>query len=66
MVRAVLCRHGVEQMRADADEAVRMFAAGNFVSPTPVLAQGLARVLSGDPGDGDVRLEDAISLGQEV
>jgi len=66
MVRAVLCRHGVEQMRADADEAVRMFAAGNFVSPTPVLVQGLARVLSGDPGDGDVCLEDAISLGEEV
>src|SRR5215468_6754235 len=66
MVRAVLCRHGVEQMRADADEAVRMFAAGNFVSPTPVLVQGLARVLSGDPGDGDVCLEDAISLGEEI
>jgi len=66
IVRAVLCRHGVEQMRADADEAVRMFAAGNFMSPTPVLVQGFALVLSGDPGNGDVCLEDAISLGEEI
>jgi LuxR family maltose regulon positive regulatory protein len=40
MVRAVLCRRGVEPMRADADEAVRRFAAGSFLTPTPALMQG--------------------------
>ncbi len=35
-------------MRADADEAVRRFAAGSFLTPTPALMQGIARVLCGD------------------
>jgi LuxR family transcriptional regulator, maltose regulon positive regulatory protein len=35
-------------MRADADEAVRRFAAESFVTPTLPLAQGIARVLCGD------------------
>ena len=44
--RALLCRRGVKQMRADADEAVRRFAAlGRFVAPAPALFQGIARVL---------------------
>jgi LuxR family transcriptional regulator, maltose regulon positive regulatory protein len=42
LMRALLCRHGVEQMRADADEAVRKFAAESFVTPTPALQQGIA------------------------
>jgi LuxR family transcriptional regulator, maltose regulon positive regulatory protein len=62
----VLCRHGVEQMRADADEAVRMFAAGSFVTPTPALMQGIARVLSGDLDGGDASLEDAASIAEQV
>jgi LuxR family transcriptional regulator, maltose regulon positive regulatory protein len=66
MVRALLCRHGVERMRADADEAVRRFAAGSFVTPTPTLTQGIAQVLSGDLDGGGARLEDAASLGEEV
>ena len=66
MVRALLCRHGVERMRADADESVRRFAAGSFVTPTPTLTQGIAQVLSGDLGSGDARLEDAASLGEKV
>ena len=65
-LRACLCRRGVEQMRADADEAVRRLAAGNFVAPTPALMQGIARVLCGDPDGGDVCLEDAASIGEEV
>ena len=66
MVRAVLCRRGAERMRADADEAVRRFAAGSFLTPTPVLMQGIARVLCGDPDGGDVCLEDAVSVGEQV
>jgi LuxR family maltose regulon positive regulatory protein len=66
LVRAVLCRHGVERMRADADEAARMFAAGNFLTPTPALAQGIAQILCGDLDGGDARLEDAVSVAEEV
>ena len=66
MVRAVLCRRGAERMRADADEAVRRFAGGTFLTPTPSLMQGIARVLCGDPDGGDVCLEDAVSVGEQV
>ena len=66
LLRAVLCRSGARQMRADADEAVRRFAAGSFRTPTPALVQGIARVLSGDLDGGDASLEDALSVGEEA
>jgi LuxR family transcriptional regulator, maltose regulon positive regulatory protein len=53
-------------MRADADEAVRRFAAQSFVTPAPRFLQGIARVLCGDLDGGDASLEDGISLGEEV
>jgi LuxR family maltose regulon positive regulatory protein len=64
LLRAILCRRGAEQMRADADEAVRRFAAGSFLTPTPALTQGIALVLSGDLDGGDASLEDAVSVGE--
>ena len=66
MIRAFLCRHGVERMRADADEAVRRFATEAFVSPTHKLAQGIARVLSGDLEGGDASLADAASIAEQI
>ena len=66
MVRAVLCRRGAERMRADADDAVRRFSAGSFLTPTPALMQGIARILCADPDGGDVCLEDAVSVGEQV
>jgi len=60
--RAVLCRHGVEQMRADADEAAHRFADQGIVDPAPALLQGIAGVLSGDLDGGDASLEDAASI----
>ena len=65
-VRALLCRHGVEQMRADANEAVHRFAAENIVQPEPLICQGLARVLSGDPDGADQSFADAVSVGEQV
>ena len=49
-------------MHADADEAVRGFAAGSFVRPAPALMQGLARILCGDLDGGDLSMEDAVSV----
>ena len=65
-LRALLCRRGVEQMLADADEAVRRFAAAGIVMPLAVLMQGLARVLSGALDGGDACLVDAVSAGEQV
>jgi LuxR family maltose regulon positive regulatory protein len=66
LLRAFLCRRGAEQMRADADEAVRRFAAQSFVTPAPAILQGIARVLCGDLDGGDASLEVAVSLGEEA
>ena len=66
VLRADLCRRGVEQMRADADEAVRKFAAENLVIPVAALLQGIARILSGDLGCGDASLQDAVSAAGDV
>jgi len=66
VMRVFLCRRGAEQMRADADEAVRRFAAQNFVTPAPAFLQGIARVLCGDLDGGDATLADGISIGEEV
>src|SRR5690242_4670950 len=66
VVRATLCRHGAEQMRADTDEAVRLLPAGSLLTPTPALMQGIARILCGDLDGGDLSLQDAVSIGEQV
>ena len=65
-LRASLCRRGVEQMRADADEAARKFAVENLVRPVATLLQGIARILDGDLDGGDASLEDAVSAAEDV
>ena len=62
LLRAVLCRHGVKQMRADADEAARLFAAESVWEPAAALMQGVARMLSGDLDGGDACLKNAASV----
>ncbi len=63
-MRALLCRRGAAQMRADADEAVRRNAAENIVTPTAAILQGIARILCGDLDGGDASLEDALGVGE--
>jgi LuxR family maltose regulon positive regulatory protein len=66
VLRALLCRHGTEQMRADADEAARRFAAASSEAPVVAILQGIARVLCGDAEGGDAFLEEGISEGQDI
>jgi LuxR family maltose regulon positive regulatory protein len=66
VMRTFLCRRGAEQMRADADEAVRRFAAQSFATPAPAFLQGIARILCGDPEGGEESLEDGVSVGEAV
>ena len=60
LLRASLCRRGVEQMRADADEAVRRCAEEGLMVPAAALLQGIARILCGDRDGGDASLETAV------
>jgi LuxR family maltose regulon positive regulatory protein len=64
-LRAISCRRGAEQMRADADEAARKFAAANFMPGVTPLLQGTARVLCGDLNGGDAFFSAALSLEEE-
>ena len=66
VLRAVMCRHGAGQMRADADEAARKFSVMNLVRPAAALLQGLARIICGDLDGGDAYLQDAVSALEEV
>jgi LuxR family maltose regulon positive regulatory protein len=66
IMRSLMCRHGVEQMRADADEAASRLAALNIVAPVAALLQGIARALGGDPEGGDAFLEDAAARAEEL
>ena len=66
VLRAVICRHGIEQMRADADEAERRFAAANMVAPVATLCVALARVFSGDLDGSRELLEDTARGAAEV
>jgi len=64
--RALLCRGGVEQMRADADEAARKLAQAGVVRPVAGALQGLACVLSGDLDGGDAFFEESFRVGRDV
>jgi LuxR family transcriptional regulator, maltose regulon positive regulatory protein len=66
VLRASLCRRGVEQMRADADEAARRCAEEGILAPAATLLQGIARILCGDRDGGDTYLEDAVTGTEEV
>jgi len=64
--RALLCRHGIGQMRADADEAVKKLAEAGIVRPAAQALQGVACVLSGDLDGGDAMFEEAFRIGENV
>ncbi len=65
LLRAFLSRHGVKQLRADADEAARGLAAAGIVVPEAPLMRGIARVLCGDPDRGDLYFEESVSRLEE-
>ena len=64
LLRAFMCRRGIDRMLADADESSRRFAAQGTVTAGPALLQGVAQVLSGDSDQGDASLADAVRFGE--
>jgi LuxR family maltose regulon positive regulatory protein len=65
-LRAILCRRGAEQMRADADEAARkLLAAKSAPMTTMPLLQGTARILCGDLDGGDAFFAEAEGIDEE-
>jgi LuxR family maltose regulon positive regulatory protein len=66
VLRLLLCRHGVERMRADADEASLKLAARGIVSSSIAFLGGIARILAGDLDAADAVLEDAVGIAERT
>jgi LuxR family transcriptional regulator, maltose regulon positive regulatory protein len=59
LLRAAMCRDGVEQMLHDAEGALDELPAGSQWRPTGLLLQGAAYLLQGDDARSDAILADA-------
>ena len=64
LMRALLCRGGVEQMRADAELAARTMAARSFWRPSATLYLAVAHLMAGDPDRADALFQDAAAAGR--
>ena len=65
LLRAVLCRAGVEQMRADAEFALTRLPMGSIWRPTAHLLVGISHQLAGDPEVADGILADAFEVADD-
>ena len=67
LVRAGMCRNGIEQMRSDAEEALLELPRDSQLRPAALAFHGVAHVLGGDAEQGDVILalaaDEAMRLG---
>ena len=66
LLRALLCRDGVDQMRADAQTAVAGLAPGSPWSATALLLEGIADVLAGQADHADPILAHAAELATHI
>ena len=66
LLRALLCRDGVDQMRADAEAAAAGLAPGSPWWATALLLQGIADVLAGEADRADPILADAAEVATHI
>ena len=66
LLKALLCRHGVEQMQTDAEVALSLAPAGSAFQATAHLLLGIAQLLAGDTDPAGQRLADAADIGEEL
>jgi LuxR family maltose regulon positive regulatory protein len=62
LLRTVMCRDGVERMRADAQTALATIASGSTWRSYALLALGVSHVLAGDADGADPILADVFEL----
>jgi len=66
MLRAMLCRDGVAQMRADAEIALTLVPAGSLLRASAQLLLGISHLLAGDPDPADRLLAAATEAGEDA
>jgi LuxR family maltose regulon positive regulatory protein len=66
LLRAKLCRHGVTQMRADAELAVTLIPVGSLWRAPAQLLAGISHLLAGDLGAADDVLAEAVEVAQDT
>jgi LuxR family maltose regulon positive regulatory protein len=65
-LRAVLCRHGVDQMRRDAEMACEGLAPGSQWRASALALEGLSWLLDGEAERADEILAQAVDVGMDV
>jgi LuxR family maltose regulon positive regulatory protein len=65
LLKAVLCRDGMEQMRADAELALARLPVGSIWRPTAHLLLGMSHLLAGDSRVADGVLADAVEVAED-
>jgi LuxR family maltose regulon positive regulatory protein len=66
LLEAVLCRTGVEQMRADAETALTWLPTGSPWLATAHLLLGIAQLLADDPRLADATLTSAFEVAEDA
>jgi LuxR family maltose regulon positive regulatory protein len=66
LLRAVLCRDGMEQMRADAEAALALVPPDSLWRATAHLLLGISHLLTGDPEVADRVLAEAAAVGEDA
>jgi LuxR family transcriptional regulator, maltose regulon positive regulatory protein len=66
LLKAALCRRGVDEMRSDATDAFRLAPTGSPPQATAQLLLGIAHLLAGDLSSADHSLANAAQAGEEL
>ena len=66
LLRAKLCRHGVAQMRADAELGLRLIPVGSLWRAPAQLLSGISHLLAGDLGVADRLVAEAVEVAQDT
>jgi LuxR family maltose regulon positive regulatory protein len=66
LLRAKLCRHGVRQMRADAELALQLIPVGSLWRAPAQLLSGISHLLAGDLGVADRLVAEAVEVAQDT
>ena len=66
LLRAKLCRHGVTQMRTDAEQALTLIPVGSLWRAPAQLLVGISHLLAGDLGVADDVLAETLEVAQDT